>query len=170
MVRRLSELGTWRTSVSTPSWPQKRTRSLRFWRVPETRAMVLVCGDLHHGGVQALFPCCHVLGKSSVAVGPRIQRPRDRFDEDCVLGTQFESSRLHHAFRRRRRFPSYPIIAAHSADLLAGALSPRRSLRTFQDVSSPLSPRRNFHFPETETSVRRDTVRMQINESGRLSL
>ena len=31
--------------------------------------------------------------------------PRDRFDSDCVLGTQFESSQPHHVLSRKRRFP-----------------------------------------------------------------
>jgi putative ABC transport system substrate-binding protein len=29
----------------------------------------------------------------------------DRFDSDCVVGTQFESSRAHHAVLRKQRFP-----------------------------------------------------------------
>ena len=29
----------------------------------------------------------------------------DRFDSDCVVGTQFESSQPHHAVLRKQRFP-----------------------------------------------------------------
>jgi hypothetical protein len=32
-------------------------------------------------------------------------RVGDRFDCDCVVGTQFESSQPHHAVSRERRFP-----------------------------------------------------------------
>jgi hypothetical protein len=48
---------------------------------------------------------------------------RDRFDSDCVLGTQFESSQPHHAFRRSKRFPGRPVITALLADLLMLASS-----------------------------------------------
>jgi hypothetical protein len=41
----------------------------------------------------------------------------DRFDEDCVLGTQFEFSRLHHAFRLSKRFPRCPVTSAQLAEL-----------------------------------------------------
>jgi hypothetical protein len=30
----------------------------------------------------------------------------DRFDSDCVVGTQFESSQVHHAVLRKQRFPA----------------------------------------------------------------
>src|SRR5690349_12750549 len=31
----------------------------------------------------------------------------DRFDSDCVVGTQFESSQPHHAVLHKRRFPGF---------------------------------------------------------------
>ena len=46
--------------------------------------------------------------------------PRDRFDSDCVLGTQFESSQPHHAFLLKQRFPDSSRIAANSREFLRG--------------------------------------------------
>jgi hypothetical protein len=38
----------------------------------------------------------------------------DRFDSDCVVGTQFESSQPHHAVLRKRGFPGSVQIAPNS--------------------------------------------------------
>jgi hypothetical protein len=38
-------------------------------------------------------------------------RAGDRFDSDCVVGTQFESSQAHHAVSRKQRFPGSLRIA-----------------------------------------------------------
>ena len=54
--------------------------------------------------------CCLAISKTS-------NGPETGSTEDRVLGTQFESSRLHHAFRLPRRFPGHPVITAQLADL-----------------------------------------------------
>ena len=107
--------------------------------------------------------CCLAISKTS-------NGPETGSTEDRVLGTQFESSRLHHAFRLSKRFPGCPVTSAQLAELW-------RELRLCQglcelpgDVSSPLSLRKKFGFPETETPVRRDAVRMQAKGSRRPSL
>jgi hypothetical protein len=55
--------------------------------------------------------CCLAISKTS-------NGPETGSTEDRVLGTQFESSRLHHAFRLPRRFPGHPVTTAQLADLL----------------------------------------------------
>jgi hypothetical protein len=43
----------------------------------------------------------------------------DRFDSDCVVGTQFESSQPHHAVLRKRGFPGSVRIAPELAAICA---------------------------------------------------
>ena len=49
---------------------------------------------------------------------------------DCVPGTQFESSRLHHAFRRAEKFPAFAAKVAFIGPLLPFSHSLFRSLET----------------------------------------
>jgi hypothetical protein len=44
-------------------------------------------------------------GPNARCILAALLRARDRFDSDCVPGTQFESSRDHHALARPQRFP-----------------------------------------------------------------
>src|ERR1700722_6418336 len=54
--------------------------------------------------------CCLAISKTS-------NGPETGSTEDCVLGTQFESFRLHHAFRLSKRFPGCPVTSAQLAEL-----------------------------------------------------
>jgi hypothetical protein len=44
----------------------------------------------------------------------------DRFDSDCVVGTQFESYQAHHTVLRKRRFPGLVRIAPNWRRLVIG--------------------------------------------------
>src|SRR4249919_1260998 len=44
----------------------------------------------------------------------------DRFDSDCVVGTQFESSQPHHAVLRKQRFPGSFANSQRALDKLSG--------------------------------------------------
>ena len=46
----------------------------------------------------------------------------DRFDSDCVVGTQFESSQPHHAVSRKQRFPCSLLIAPNWPGAAAGSI------------------------------------------------
>ena len=59
---------------------------------------------------------------------------RDRFDSDCVLGTQLESSQPHHALRRSQIFPGCLQVAP--AELLARVCLCNAVRRSFGPVSA----------------------------------
>jgi hypothetical protein len=61
---------------------------------------------------------------------------RDRFDSDCLLGTQFESSRPHHAFSFERRFPGSRRVVPNWRRCLARIVSATASLQP----SKPFPP------------------------------
>jgi hypothetical protein len=47
----------------------------------------------------------------------------DRFDSDCVVGTQFESSQPHHAVLRKQRFPGLLRIAPNWREFVRAFVS-----------------------------------------------
>jgi hypothetical protein len=81
--------------------------------------------------------------------------PRDRFDSDCVLGTQFESSQPHHALSVQRRFPGSLRIAPNWRGFV-GAFCHRKLSFGFQGPfrhlclcpQNPVSRKRRLWFVE----------------------
>ena len=73
--------------------------------------------------------------------------PRDRFDSDCVLGTQFESSQPHQSVAARRRFPgaapnTHVLAPSRPVDLVSGF-----SHSASTDVMAVLSLHPEITFP-----------------------
>ena len=79
---------------------------------------------------------------------------RDRFDSDCVLGTQFESSQPHHAFSCNGDFPDRA-ISPELAGFLCGSVSAVVSLAfgLFRNLClcrrNSVSRKQRFWFEET---------------------
>ena len=80
-------------------------------------------------------------------------RARDRFDSDCVPGTQFESSRVHHAVRIQQRFPGSLRNGPELAGFARAFRSLQRPIPITGAVSVPLSLPAKSRFPATETRL-----------------
>jgi hypothetical protein len=78
---------------------------------------------------------------------------RDGFDRDCVR---------HHAFYRSERFPGCRQFAPKLAGLFTGGCLCNAVVGSCPSVFGAFSPPQKFRFPEMETLVRRDAVRMRV--------
>ncbi len=91
----------WRSKLTSSTAPTAAERQSFLDDLPPDRATFDRTSGAGSDSPSRHFPCAH-------AIHPRLQLgepDRDRFDSDCVPGTQFESSQPHHAVARSRRFP-----------------------------------------------------------------
>ena len=72
---------------------------------------------------------------------------RDRFDSDCVLGTQFESSQPHHALSFQLRFPGSRRLGPNWRGYLARRCLCHGVPEPFEAVLTSLSPPPKIPFP-----------------------
>ena len=91
----------------------------------------------------------------------RLLRAGDRFDSDCVVGTQFESSQPHHTILRELRFSCLSSKRRELALLCAIDLSLQTSDRTSHIFCIRLSLAAKSRFPAGETDLNGDLVRLR---------